>query len=196
MHQAAVQSRGWEYPRVDDTSIRANHDFIESSISFDLMNEFWRFYQSGLFVWWGSIWSEWRDESRMHPATPEWRVGATLSVEDVVSRYSEIYEFAGRLAAKIAPNESIRTSVVLAGLKNRSLAMELSNYAFSWLPRSITETFATDMREFPRDAEILQVELTANSEKFADAAATELLKRFKFEAPPTFVQGIRQKARY
>src|SRR5258708_1854131 len=57
---AAVSLRGWNFPHVGQPSVMT--DFIEDSVEFADIREYWRFYQSGQFVHCWGLRSDWREQ--------------------------------------------------------------------------------------------------------------------------------------
>ncbi len=58
----------------------------------------WRFYQTGQFVDFAGVTYDWDDQSQRRLPSQGWKPGEILNVQDALFTFTEIFEFAARLA--------------------------------------------------------------------------------------------------
>jgi len=174
---SAVSLRGWDFPHIDyrDDGVRHGEDWVGQEIDRHHHIESWRLYQSGQFVSVLGLWYDWEGRSESNPDGdgpvdffPLW---------DTIYRFTEIYEFAARLALTEAADVNMRVTVKIGNLQNRVLVQDhhgktqLRHYHYS------DESFTYPIH----DAEPIKRELLiANPRKFAAEAMVELFQRFGF----------------
>src|SRR5574338_1054048 len=64
----SVRFRGWDFPHIDRDGPTLGTDWIESAIDWSNYVELWRFYQTGQFVYFGGLRTDWYDQA--HYETP------------------------------------------------------------------------------------------------------------------------------
>ena len=123
LERCSVQLRGWNYPHLHrSVQFHIDTDWIGQEFQWEHYLELWRFYQSGQFIHIAGIRSDWRDQSDIWPpATNGWLPGSVLGIGDTVFGFTEIFEFAARLAFTDASDDFMHISVTLKGLKDRRL---------------------------------------------------------------------------
>ena len=99
LEKHAVEIKWWNFPHVDRVlGVDEGPDWIGQELSRDHILEFWRFYQSGQFIHYLGMPEDWATHpSPWLQADDEVR-RVMLDVGDVVIRFTEIFEFAARLA--------------------------------------------------------------------------------------------------
>lgn len=176
LRQTQIRRRGWEYPYIDEVSgVLTAEDYIAQSLNWEHRKTVWRMYQSGLFVDVFAMPIDWRDESTLWPADDSWKQGAVLGVGDVVHTFTEIYEFAARLAASDIGEENMRLNVTVANIKNRQL------YVDSQTRIEFHTSYSASIPEFRQDRPITRTDLFANANELALHAALELFRRFGWD---------------
>lgn len=176
IQKTSIQLRGWDFPHIDPHNpIHKDVAWIGQECDWGHFLESWRFYQSGQFFHSGGIWRDWRDQSDLWPAEEDWKPGALLGVADTVFHFSEIFEFAARLALTDAGDELIHIEIKLSGLKNRSL--------FNDDPQRMgfVHRFKTSIDEFPATLDVSRTELIANPNDLAIMQVQQLFARFGWE---------------
>ena len=100
VQRCKVLLRGWDYPHIDPSTPDPvpDIDFVEQESEWEHHLEWWRLYQSGLFLSLRGICHDWRDQSDLWPADKNWRRGDLLVIEDTLLTLVEIFEFAARLS--------------------------------------------------------------------------------------------------
>jgi len=110
-----VRLRGWDYPAVSEKEKIFGDDYVQSGADFRGMIELWRFYQSGQFIHYFSCLEDYWKENIGENS--RW-----LGEVSTLYRVTEIYEFATRLAMKDVFKNGVIISIMLKGMKGRSLA--------------------------------------------------------------------------
>lgn len=173
LNKTYVSFRGWDFPHID---FRLGPKFYYDSIGqdYDWQHHIgaWRFYQSGQFVYVTNISIDWRDQSMFWPADEHWKAGTLLGVSDTLYRFTEIYEFAARLALSSAGGERMCIDVTIKNLEGRVLYMDDRN---KW---GFTDVFKTSMETYPHIEELTKSDLIARSRDLALHSTRELFSRF------------------
>ena len=107
-----VRLRGWPYPYVNNECRKPGNDWIASEVDRVGHREHWRLYQSGQFVHYFSFWED-RDSREF--------VGGALSVVGALYTFTEIFEFAARLAAAGALDDAPVVGIRMEKVKDRAL---------------------------------------------------------------------------
>jgi len=122
VQKCSVELRGWDFPHFDlKKSPSRTPDYVEQELDWQHHIELWRAYKSGQFVSISALWVDWRDQSGLWAATPEWVPGDVLSIEDTVFRMVEIYEFAARWARVADMGNELIVECKVQGLRDRTL---------------------------------------------------------------------------
>lgn len=175
MLKSSVQFRGWDYPRVEpQEKLKIGVDYISQEVDWEYHLELWRIYQSGQFVHYSGFTEDWLDKFRLSAAPTGLIPGKSLSVLGVVFRFTEIFEFAARLASTDAGDEQMGLDITLRGLKSRSLWMDPSRVDFPWKGES-------SITEFPYQVQVSRTQLLTENRDLALKPAVELFRRFNWE---------------
>jgi hypothetical protein len=186
--QVSVTLRGWSLPHIDrHNPIQVGLDWIQQEVEWSDHVEAWRLYQSGQFIFWGSIRDDWLDQSFWGPPPQGWEVGASISVIDVVFRFTEIFEFAARLSMTEAGGELMNIDVTLFGLKNRRLRIDSPSRAGFDYPR------ICHVESFPQQFSVSRQELVAEPKVLALKASKELFERFDWSPSIELLRGIQDE---
>lgn len=186
--RATVTFRGWDFPHANghdghDIGI----DWIGQEIDWSEHVETWRLYQSGQFAFFGTIPDDWQDQSFFSSPERRWEPGAYLPVMDTIFRLTEVYEFAARLAMSEAGGDTMRVSVTLVGLQDRTLRMDHANRSGFSYPRKCT------IPEFPYSVPVPRDQLVAEATELALQNANELFVRFHWNAGVDFLRGMQEE---
>lgn len=177
----SVRFRGWDYPHFDVNSPPTNGiDYVEQSIDWQDKLEFWRYYQSGQFVHYFAMWEDWQDQRTLWGASIASKPGELLSIIGAVYLFTEIYEFASRLALKGCLGKNCRISVTAHGTKERVLTMLDPG-------RLLFESYRSALDSIPRDITVPSDKLIANSAELALDHAVWLFQRFNWDNVPRAV---------
>jgi len=169
----AVNLRGWDFPHIDPHSpIVREANWIGQESDWNQYKEAWRFYQSGQFIDMTGLWEDWLDESSLQSRPEGWQPGKFLGVANTIFRFTEIHEFAARLAATSAGDQMMHIAVKISGLENRELRLEDPGRAPFMYPRK------TSMKEFEFEQDITKVELLGQPRELALERLLRLFERF------------------
>jgi hypothetical protein len=180
----AVNLRSHSFPFVFP-QLTPGEDWISEELSQSWVIEAWRFYQSGQFVYLGGILDDWRDRMNF-PLSEGWKSGVTLTIEEVVYRCTEFFEFASRLALAGAYqlNSKMHIEVFVDGLKGRVLSVDRYNR----LPIPRGSATAADHVSCRR--EFTQGDLVAQPKKLALQMAIAVFNRFNWDPSQDYLQGV------
>ena len=185
----AVRLRGWDFPHRGESSQRSvGSSWVEYAGQPLHYIEWWRIYQSGHFVYEGGFPIDWRDRSRAWPPDAEWKPGQLLGVGDTVYRFTEIFEFAARLAASEAGDEPMRIEIALGGLRDRTLYFDDSRR----IPFSVDHTAKIDEYILPVTS-TSRSDLAATARDMAVQAARDLFERCGWQTGPELLRAHQEK---
>lgn len=189
--QSAVMLRGWDFPHMDSRNpIQLGVDWVQQKVDWSTHVEHWRFYQSGQFHYLGSIHDDWLDQSIWGKSPENWQVGAFLSITDTVFRFTEVFEFAARLAMTEASGELMNINITLSGLKNRRLRMD--NPTRAWFGYE----YDCFIESFPQKISVSRQELVGESKSLALKASQQLFMRFNWTPAIEVLRGMQEELRW
>ncbi len=175
VQNASVDLRGWDFPHIDTHSRpHIDVDWVGQESEWDAFLEVWRLYQSGQFVDIAGMWHDWHDQSTVSAAPQGWKPGAVLAVLDALYRFTEIFEFAARLALTDAGDELMHIEVMISGLEGRSLWMDS-------LKRPLFKKYETSVQALPYRVDLPRTQLIAEPRELALTPAMELFRRFGWQ---------------
>lgn len=136
VRDSQVWLRGWPYPYLDEDLERGENWIASCVEAFEERREYWRFFQSGLFVHYFSFWEDrpsWRSETEERYR--KWGLAAAgfspngfLDVGDALHTITEIFEFTASLMATGALGAQHEAPVVRLGMyqiRDRALSATL-----------------------------------------------------------------------
>jgi hypothetical protein len=185
LQKTSVQLRGWDFPHLDtQTKLHIDKDWIGQEIDWQQYLELWRFYQSGQFVHFSAMAEDWFHEF-FGPLEPGYdQPGLLLSVERTVFRFTEIFEFASRLALTEAGDAQMHLEIGLVGINNRCL----------WVNAQRRMPFDSDykasIRELPYQVNVSHIELISAASELALRPAVELFQRFGWDPSLEMLRDI------
>lgn len=188
VQRLSVNIRGWDFPHVvvnsvEDLSI--HQSYVAQETDWESFIELWRLYQSGQFAYLGTLFTDW--PSRFFPSQAESKV---VLVEEAVTKYVEVLEFAARLSASPAGSDRMWIQIGVHGLRGRHLA---TTSAMAMFLRARTATYTDE--EIVLQEEILREQLLAETEQIALRWAQELFRRFNWDPEHEVLEGIRGQFR-
>jgi hypothetical protein len=173
LQKTRVSLRGWDFPHLEDlTSPHVNIDWIGQESEWSHHISSWRFYQSGQFIHTSCMPIDWRDQSDFWPADDQWKPGALLGVGDAICCFTEIFEFAARLALTDAGDEQMHIDITVGNLRQRRLYVDTRRRS------SFHTTYRASIEKYPHAVELSRPDLIAGPRGLALEAASELFKRF------------------
>lgn len=165
---------------------RIGQDWIDQESEWNDYLEYWRFYQSGQFIDFRGVKEDWRDRTRLSPLPQGWQPGQRLPITNTVFHFTEIFEFAARLALTeaYAVHNRVYLEISLRGLEGRRLYSDdpKRSLSFGLRPAAI--------EEYTGSLDLSRIELVAHAHKFALQAAEELFALFDWQPVPGVLRDI------
>lgn len=190
IQKTSVNLRGFSFPYTGgDMKYQSGNDWVGEEFEWDWVHEAWRFFQSGQFVHISGLLEDWHDVSKWNSAPEGWVPGRTLSVEGVVYRCTEIFEFASRLALTHEQvfDERVHIKILLSDLKGRHLFLSSSR----WMP--LPDRYDIADSAIPFTSEYSKEDIIANPRELALQYAMKLFQRFKWNSSKEFLQDIQSR---
>lgn len=190
VERCSVQVRGWDFPHISDQAEALyGSDWVGQDTDWMGFVEAWRAYTSGQFVDLSGFFDDWADEGgALHRRTAAWRPGQSLGVEEVVNRYTEIFEFAARWALSDAGASELHLAVEAHGLMNRTLVIADPRRLGFRVP------YVSNIPLWkPMPLKLSRETLVSESAPLALRAAKELLMRFGWEPPTELLTDWQQQ---
>ena len=182
--------RGWDFPHLsrDDKERALGNNWIASWSSFMGHYEYWRFYQSGQFIYLSSVRevteTEWRKkletEMKSHLSYMrdiDWEaVPGFISIVNFIYNITEIYEFAARLCQARVYSGTLVIKIELRGIKGFVLSAPWDRVWHSYY--SASESDLATSNDFSTDT------LVASSKEAALKSIVWFFERFGWLNPP------------
>ena len=182
--------RGWDFPHLSrrDTERVHGNNWIASWSDFSGHYEYWRFYQSGQFIYIGAVReateTEWKkkleDDMKSHLSymkNIDWTaIPGFISIVNFVYRVTEIYEFASRLCQAQVYSGTLKITIELKGVKEFVLSAPWDSVWHSYY--SATENDLATGNEIATDT------LVASSKEEALKSIAWFFERFGWLNPP------------
>lgn len=183
VESCSVQMRGWDFPHISERADRIRgHDWVGQDIDWGGLPEVWRAYQSGQFVDLAAFLEDWLDESQFIKPSPNWQPRQEIHIEDIIWRYTEIFEFAARWAMTDAGSEQMQLKVEVHGLQGRGLTV--------WDPRRMGIRYRRDTAQIPdwkSEIAMSREELVATGRQKAQQWCADLFMHFGWEPQPSTI---------
>jgi len=183
IEQNQIRFRGWSFPYLDSGSLQRKLDHIEHCCAFRFINETWRFYQSGQFVYFGGLVEDWLENDPTQS-------GSVLSILSVLYRLSEVYEFATRLAQQEVFGDSVVLKVNLVGMKDRLLWSQNPSELLAW---GLERGYQCGVAELPRERTFEVGSLVAQSREHSFEHFSWVMDRFGFVPSDVIFKGEQAK---
>lgn len=190
VEQTRLHLRGWDYPHLSQRSNERTQgkSWIASWSDYEGHYEFWRLYQSGQFLYLGSIRevteASWKAEikrvSRAHLSHVEgidWEnIPGFISIINFIYTTTEIFEFAARLCQKGIYRGNVTISIELSGIKGLALTTERNRLWYSY--------YAATVDELTHEWQARSDALVASSPEIAIKAVSWFFERFGWMDQP------------
>lgn len=186
VEKRSVGLRGWGYPHVDSgVPPHVDVDWVGQEFDWNQYLELWRIYQSGQFVHFFGMTHDWRDQSKFWPAEDGWQHSSVLNPTSTVYFFTEIIEFAARLALSEAGDDQMHVQVAIRGLQGRVL-QDFDGH------RQIIHPHPASIPEFSFSRDLSRTDLIAEPKKFALDAAQELFRRFGWDPARELLRELQE----
>lgn len=190
IQKTAVELRGWDFPHVDPHSQpHIDVDWVGQESEWEQFLEVWRFYKSGQFVDISGMQEDWRDQSSLCPPDADWKPGLLLGIGDALFSFTEIFEFAARLALTEVGDDRIRIEVTVSGLNGRRLWVDLHN---RW---PMMRQYEAAVQALPYSVDLLRAALVAEPKELALDPAMELFRRFGWSPTKDMLRELQSQLR-
>ncbi len=173
IQEIQVHIKGYYYPFLSQSDYPTNGiDYIELNSEISFFLEYWRYYQSGMFIQYFGMVEDWQDNA--DPGL-RWQIPErSLSIIPTLRTCTVIYEFASRLANKELLGESCTMSIGLYDTKNRQLVTDHR--------RHLLGHYICNMDKLPSNDQILRTQdLIANSAELSLEKAVWIFQRFNWD---------------
>lgn len=190
--ERAVRFKSWDYPFSGSAdTLRVANDWVEQSLVWNHHRDYWRFYQSGQFVHyralaedWGVIADRWATQTGGPP-------GALVPVYDTLYRFTEIFEFAARLAISEEYNAGshLHVAVLVKNLNNR----ELYNDASVVGRRLLLSSKPAQAESYEHSLDLPVSELIAAPRSLALREAERLFRLFHWQPGLDLLQHMQEE---
>ena len=143
LEESQVWLRGRQYPGIDDENREPGEDWVASWVESRGRSEYWRFFQSGLFVHYFGFREDmpsWRSEADRKYGSRSPEPSGYLDVDNALYTCTEIFEFTERLMRAVVIGQQPVTPMVRIGMhniRNRTLSA-----ASPWLLPDLRHTAA------------------------------------------------------
>jgi hypothetical protein len=174
--ETKVSLRGWDFPHYDfQNEPISGLDYVEQATKFAGQVEFWRYYQSGQFVFFKGLKEDWLEEDGFLGGN---RFGieplTSLEIINTLYLFTEIFEFAARLANKNILGDSCKIQITLQGAQHRKLM-------FFDPSRSLFRDYICKIPEIPYEVMTTTLQLLSNSSEMALDGIVWLFQRFNWD---------------
>ncbi|MCC7362745.1 MAG: hypothetical protein IT303_00075 [Dehalococcoidia bacterium] len=189
---SVVMLRGWDYPHVDDKNTGPGNDFVESWVDFMGHVEYWRMYQSGLFVH-RFLFDEDHEPGELARQRMDRLVqgcfepGGYLDFVNCLYTTTEVAEFAARLATRLGFGPGCVVEISLVNVADRVLMSADRNRPWTSLYRATAPRL-----DFRWEGSV--VTLVGESARLAREAAVFFFERFGWRDPPLALLADEQAA--
>lgn len=181
-----VSLRGWDFPHTDPRAGARGLACVSNASEWEQFLEMWQFYRSGQFVDLSGLFDDWRDRSTLSPVPDGWQPGRSVGIFEIVFRYTEIFEFASRLAMTEAGSESMEISITFAGLNHRQLRMDDPSKVPFFRHRP------AEIDEFPYVLRVDRSELVADARRLALSPAQRLFEQFGLDLNEQAIRSLQE----
>ena len=124
LEKNSVEMKGWGFPHIDPVmTLDEGPDWIGQELAREHILEFWRFYQSGQLIHYFAMPEDWGARSSPWLQSSDGISRVMLDMGGVVLRFTEIFEFAARLAFTETWDEGIHIEVSVDNIENHFLQL-------------------------------------------------------------------------
>lgn len=175
IQEVHVHIKGYYYPFYSYNNLPTNClDYIELKDDMSFFLEYWRYYQSGMFIQYYGMIEDWQDQATL----VRWQVpDNSLSVVSTVNLCTVIYEFASRLASKELLGQECTISIGLYGTKDRILVTEPRRHLFG--------TYKCNIENLPREQSYDTKDLITRASELSLEHTEWIFHRFNWEIVST-----------
>jgi hypothetical protein len=188
LEHCAFRSRIWELPPLPaNEGFARGEDWIESAARREAPRDYWRFYQSGQFLYYGSL-GEDRGTEPAHVAESPRCTGQDLDVARTILRFAGVFALASNLALArdFRVGGQLHVGIDLYGLRGRRLVSEDPR------GRPFREHRA-EFDDFSHRLDTTAIELVATAHQQALRALERLFAQFGWHPAPGLLAEIQDE---
>jgi hypothetical protein len=188
IQNTAVNLRSHSFPYIEPRRYPPGEDWVGSDYRISWIIETWRLYQSGQFIYFGGMLTDWRDQSPSM-AREGWKPGDELAIEEAIYRCTEFFAFASRLALTDAyhADNHVHIEILVSGLQGRALSVD----PYKRLP--LFRDFVTSANRVLYAETLKKEELIAHSRELAFQPARRIFERFNWHPSMEYLQAIQSE---
>ncbi len=198
LEKTSVQLKGWNFPHIDGfCETQSGTDWIGQEINWDSIVELWRFYQSGQFVHYSGMLSDWSKHTGTFTGMPsQWDSdvpGAPhvlLDIKEVIVRLAEIFEFAARLASTEAGDRQMHLKIEFNSIEHYLLRVSPNNEVDRF--RGMVDPTP----KIPFELDLNAIDLKSNTKELALKPAAELFGLFGWKPGISILRDIKSELLY
>ena len=190
VERSRVSLRGWDYPHIssrdDEDTGRENHgEFVQHWIDWWSHIEFWRMYRSTQFLHYRALKEDWEDWNERRPNERPPKGG--ISVLGIIWLWTEVFEFAFRLARSGIYADGATLTLSLENTKDRQLWVSEGNrMPFSYERR-------TSASRIEHEFDLSPTRLEKSDHDFYLPELVDLFEHFNWTPSVSLLQSDQQK---
>ena len=190
LQKSSVRLKGWSFPHVDDIiEIEESVDWVGQEIDVRDVVELWRFYQSGQFVQYSGMTTDWSKTVSTFSGWPsQWESDGVrhvlLDIREVMIRFMEIFEFASRLSSTEAGDDYMHLEIEVIGIENHLLRVSTNDKV------DFFRSMAAPAEKIPFKYDLHMLDLKSNTRELALKPAAELLGLFNWNPSISILRDI------
>lgn len=186
VRRSSVNLRGWDYPHWDTgRPPKRASDAVGQEFERDCHVEMWRAFKSGQVAILTGVWGDWREGSAYWPPDEGVDPRATIMMEALIYRLTEVYEFAARWASGPLEVDAMEIVVRLRNVAGKRLIRERRAFMSS-------EANEIGVPQWEHNRVVTVAELLATSTDLAIAPCRDLLDLFRVELSPDGVRAYQE----
>lgn len=187
VRNASVALRGWDYPHVptedfDYQAMYSASNKAEAWTDWENYKEIWRLYQSGQFVHYAGLTTDWYDEDGLIPDNSQLkkiRAGSILDIIDTIYTLTEVFVFLNNLTTDGLYDDGVNVEISLVNTKDRELQILEPRRA------SLLREYRSRNQDIDLEKQIFSKEQVL--ENYAELAFDEIISifhQFNWDEPP------------
>ena len=188
LERNSVESKGWSFPHISsNVGLESGSDWIGQEFSFGYIREFWRFYKSGQLVHYYGFPAEWGSTFNQWLPSNDDVDRVVVDVVQVITRCTEILEFAARLSLTEAGDSEAILEITVDNLENHFLQLPVADPGKAQCIREAREPHVKYKRGLPRH------ELVAETRELALQPSLEVFKCFGWKPEIGVLRDLQDK---
>ena len=190
LEKTFVRIKGWGFPHVDDSiPTEMGENWVGQEIDMGPLIQLWRFYQSGQFVQYSGMTTDWSKNVSTFSGWPsQWESDGVrhvlLDIREVMIRFMEIFEFASRLSSTEAGDDYMHLEIEVIGIENHLLRVSTNDKV------DFFRGMVAPADKIPFKYDLHMLDLKSNTRELALKPAAELLGLFNWNPSIAILRDI------